>query len=203
MDKDYTNSKRLYLKLPEYNDINKVKAWAKDYYEHKMMNKETYNFWLERDYDVYFKSKENAIKGDSKGSMAGVYCYTYFLMEDDNIVGIGSLRLNPENNSELSIYGGHIGYGIIPSKRKQGYGSMFLHLLIKKAACFGLKEIMITCREENIGSSFVIENNFGIFKDIVYDSDNDTNFKRYIIDVDNSINEFERRYINSESKHTL
>lgn len=35
--------------------------------------------------------------------MAGVHSYTYYLIEDSNIVGIGSLRLNPENNLELSI----------------------------------------------------------------------------------------------------
>lgn len=135
--------------------------------------------------------------------MVGVHCYTFYLIEDGNIIGIGSLRLNPENNSELSIYGGHIGYGIIPSKRKQGYGSMFLHLLTKKARDFGLKEIMVVCAEENIGSSGIIENNFGVFKDTVFDPKCCVNFKRYKIDVDKSIDEFEREYFKSNLKHIL
>lgn len=201
MDKDYTSLKHLYIRLPEYNDGDLIKAWAKDYYKHQMMPKKTYDFWLNRDYDVYFKSKENAIKGKSEGAMAGVYCYTYYLIEEGNIVGIGSLRLNPENNSELSIYGGHIGYGIIPSKRNQGYGSMFLHLLIKKAKDFGLEEIMVVCVEDNIGSAGIIENNFGVIKDMVFDPKRSFHFKRYVIHVDKSIDEFERIYIKSDLKH--
>lgn len=200
MNKDYSNLKHLYIRLPKYNDAYLMKSWAKDYYEHQMMSKKVYDFWLNRDYDIYFKSKENAIKGKSDGAMAGVHCYTYNLIENGNIVGIGSLRLNPENNFELSIYGGHIGYGIIPSKRKQGYGSMFLHLLIKKAKDFGLKEIMLVCAEDNIGSAGIIENNFGVIKNIIFDSKQGHNFKRYIINIDKSIYEFERRYIKSDSK---
>lgn len=194
MDKDYTNLKYLYIRLPESSDDNLIKAWAKDYYDNQMMSQPTYEFWQNRDYAVYFKDKEDAIKGDSYGAMEGVYCYTYYLIEDDAIVGIGSLRLNPEANEELSIYGGHVGYGTVPSKRKKGYGTMFLHLLIKKAKEFNLKEIMVVCEEDNLGSIGIIENNFGVLKDMVFDSKHDTNFKRYIIDVNKSIEEFERRH---------
>ena len=201
MDKDYTNLRHLYIRLPKYTDANLLKAWAKDYYEYQMMSKKTYEFWLNRDYDSYFKSKENAIEGKSDGSMSGVYCYTHYLIENENIIGIGSLRLNPQNNPELGIFGGHIGYGIIPSKRKQGYGSMFLHLLIKKAVYFGLKGIMVTCEEYNLGSTSIIENNFGVFKDIIFDPKSGKNFKRYLIDVDKSIEEFEKNYFKQELKH--
>ncbi|MDE6292673.1 MAG: GNAT family N-acetyltransferase [Bacilli bacterium] len=195
MDKDYTNLKHLHIRLPEDSDAPLVKAWAKDYYDNQMMSEKSYEFWLKRDYDVYFKDKEDAIKGDSYGAMEGVYCYTYYLIEDDKIVGIGSLRLNPEANEELSLYGGHVGYGTIPSKRKKGYGTMFLHLLIKKAKEFNLKEIMVVCRDDNMGSVGIIENNFGVLKDTVFDPKHDANFKRYIIDVKRAIDEFERRYL--------
>lgn len=103
MDNGYTNLKHLYIRLSEDNDVELVKTWAKDYYKHQTMSKKTYDFWLNREYDVYFKSHENATKGKSEGAMAGVHSYTYYLIEDSNIVGIGSLRLNPENNLELSI----------------------------------------------------------------------------------------------------
>ena len=198
-DKDYTNLNHLYIRLPELSDVERLKAYAKDYYEHGRMSAEVYENWLNRDYNEYFKSREDAIKGKLSGEMAGVSWYTYYLIENDNIVGYGSLRLNPENNSELNIYGGHIGYGIIPSKRKQGYGTMFLHLLTKKAQEFGLKEIMVTCVEQNLGSAGIIENNFGVFKDMVFYSKENHNMKRYIIDVDDSIEKFERMYL-SKSK---
>lgn len=195
MDKDYTNLNHLYIRLPERNDADLIKAWAKDYYDNQMMPKKTYDFWLNRDYNDYFNKKEDEIKGLSTGAMLGVHCYTYYLIENGNIVGIGSLRLNPENNPELNIYGGHIGYGTIPSKRKQGYGTMFLHLLIKTCATFGLEEITVVCAEDNIGSSHVIENNLGILSEIVYDPNKESNFKRYTIDVNKSIVDFEIKYL--------
>lgn len=199
MDKDYSNLNHLYIRMPKCSDVDLIKAWAKDYYEQKIMSQKTYDFWLNRDYNDYFKSKEDETKGLSNGAMLGVHCYTYYLIENDSIVGIGTLRLNPEENAELNIYGGHIGYGIIPSKRKQGYGTMFLHLLIKKSATFGLDEITVVCAEDNIGSSHIIENNFGTLSDIVYDSNKESNFKRYKINVNKSIVEFERKYLKDKN----
>ena len=76
---------------------------------------------------------------------------------------------------------------------------MFLHLLTKKAQEFGLKEIMVTCVEQNLGSASIIENNFGVFKDMVFFSKENCNMKRYIIDVDDSIEKFEEMYL-SKSK---
>lgn len=191
MTKNYTDLNHLYIRLPEYSDVSLLKELAKEYYDTKMMRKGTYDFWLNRDYNIYFKFKEDAIHG----GLDGVYTYTYYLIDEDKIVGIGSLRLNPEDNLELNMYGGHIGYGIIPSKRKCGYGSMFLHLLIKEAACFGLKEVMVVCSDDNITSSRVIENNFGIFKNQVIDSKHNSILKKYIIDVDKSVQEFEGKYL--------
>lgn len=203
MDKDYTNLQHLYIRLPKRDDEELLKLWAKDYYDQKVMSKESYDFWLNRDYDAYFNDREDAIKGDSMGAMEGVKWYTYYLIDNGDIVGIGSLRLNPEDNAELSIYGGHLGYGIIPSKRKYGYGSIFLHLLLKEAFKFGLKEVMVICKEENMGSIGVIENNFGVFKDMVFDEKANSNFKRNMIDVEKSIKEFERSYIKSDSKQIM
>lgn len=48
---------------------------------------------------------------------------------------------------------------------------------------------MITCKEDNIGSSKIIENNFGEYIDKVKDRDNVT-YKRYLIDVEKSLIEF-------------
>ena len=201
MDKDYSNLKHLYIRLEKEGDADIRKEWAKDLYEHNKISLKEYNSYLNMDYDAYLKHRKDAIEGKSDGEMAGVHCYCYVLIEDGKMVGSGSIRLNPEDNEELNTFGGHIGYGIIPSKRKQGYGSVYLHLLLKKAQEFGLKEVMVVCDERNLGSSGVIENNFGVIKDIVYNPKRNRNFKRYIIDVDKSIDEFEKRNFKSTAKH--
>ena len=65
----------------------------------------------------------------------------YFAIEDDKIVGHGSIRLNPEVSSDINIYG-NIMYGVVPSKRKKGYGTIICKLLIEKAREYGLEKIM-------------------------------------------------------------
>ncbi|OGH91392.1 MAG: hypothetical protein A2479_01625 [Candidatus Magasanikbacteria bacterium RIFOXYC2_FULL_39_8] len=64
-------------------------------------------------------------------------------------------------------YGGHIGYSIRPSKRKKGYGTHMLALALKKTKRFGLKKVMITCDEDNVGSRKIIQASGGILEDII------------------------------------
>lgn len=62
-------------------------------------------------------------------------------------------------------------------------------MLLEKAQENDLSKVMITCKEDNIGSSKIIENNFGEYIDKVKDRDNVT-YKRYLIDVEKSLIEF-------------
>ena len=82
-------------------------------------------------------------------------------------------------------YGGHIGYGIKYSKWNLGYGTKMLSLALKKAKQMGLNRILITCDEDNIGSSKVIENNGGVLENIIENSINGNKIytKRYWISL--------------------
>ncbi len=66
------------------------------------------------------------------------------------------------------MFGGNIGYGINPKYWKQGYGTKMLELGLEKAKDL-IKEdkVLITCDDDNIGSSKVIENNSGILENKV------------------------------------
>lgn len=79
--------------------------------------------------------------------------------DDGKIIGLGSLR--HELNDYLKKFGGHIGYSVIPSERKKGYGTKILSLLLTEAKKKKIKEVLVTCNIDNIGSSKVIENNNG------------------------------------------
>ena len=61
----------------------------------------------------------------------------------------------------LEKEGGHIGYNIRPTERKKGYGTAILSLTLAKARGLGLKEVIVTCDSDNVGSLVIIEKNGG------------------------------------------
>jgi predicted acetyltransferase len=52
---------------------------------------------------------------------------------------------------------GHIGYSIVPWKRRQGCASFALRMMLPIALERGLKRVMVTCDPDNVGSRRVIE----------------------------------------------
>ncbi|MBK1809087.1 GNAT family N-acetyltransferase [Clostridium sp. YIM B02505] len=84
---------------------------------------------------------------------------TFWLIVDGQPIGIAKLR--SYLNYALRESGGHIGYSIRPSERNKGYGKILLKEALSKAKDIGIKEVLITCNEGNLGSRSVIEANSG------------------------------------------
>lgn len=89
--------------------------------------------------------------------------------EEGNIYGALSFRL--KLNEHLLAFDGHIGYGIAPSKRGQGYGKLILKLALDCARSKGFKKVLLTCNEENKRSERVILSQGGILENKVYKTD--------------------------------
>ncbi|TDL57003.1 GNAT family N-acetyltransferase [Paenibacillus dendritiformis] len=83
----------------------------------------------------------------------------YWLYVQGWPVGIGKLR--HALNDALRERGGHIGYAIRPEARRRGYGTVMLRLLLAEARRIGLREVLLTCDEDNTASRRVIEKNGG------------------------------------------
>lgn len=83
----------------------------------------------------------------------------FWLVDGEEFIGQADIRhrLTPL----LRKVGGHIGYDIRPSKRKQGYGKLILKLALEKAKELRIKDVLVTCDATNIGSKKVIEANGG------------------------------------------
>jgi predicted acetyltransferase len=87
---------------------------------------------------------------------------TYWLIdEDDSVVGVSNIRVRL--NPWLIKNGGHIGYGIRPSKRRKGFAKEILKLSLAKCARLGIHDVLLFCSTENVGSRKSILANGGIF----------------------------------------
>jgi predicted acetyltransferase len=100
---------------------------------------------------------------------------------DEQIVGRLSIR--HRLNDFLERIGGHIGYGIIKSYRRQGYGTEMLKQALPICSSLGIKKVLITCDIDNFGSQKVIERCGGIFENVTNDSQLKVQKRRYWIDI--------------------
>ena len=91
---------------------------------------------------------------------------TFWLIANDQFVG--EINIRHELTEHLLNYGGHIGYEIRYSMRNKGYGTKMLMMVLPFCKeILKLKKVLITCDDDNVGSAKVIENNGGIFENIV------------------------------------
>lgn len=78
---------------------------------------------------------------------------------------LGSIALRHELTDFLLEQGGHIGYSIRPSARRQGHASTALRQTLELAAEMGLERVLLTCDEDNAGSRATIEGAGGEYED--------------------------------------
>lgn len=167
--------KELYIKQDDLTDINRIDDYNKEYISVYPNFKP---FVTKDNFDEFLMDVENKKHGINNDGIKEIY---YFAIEDDKIIGHGSIRLNPEINKNVLIESGHIMYGVVPSKRKKGYGTKILKLLLEEARKYNLSEVIITCDENNIGSNKIILNNNGELLEKVKCNDIETN--RYKINL--------------------
>ncbi len=88
---------------------------------------------------------------------------TRWLVCDGRIVG--EARLRHRLNTALLHEGGHIGYAIRPSCRRQGHGTRILALMLAEAGARGINRVLLTCDADNVASARIIEHNGGVLED--------------------------------------
>ena len=83
---------------------------------------------------------------------------------DDEVVGF--LNLRHELNESLLEEGGHIGYSVRRSARRQGHATRALALALARCAELGIDRALVTCDEDNEGSRRTIERCGGVLEDV-------------------------------------
>jgi predicted acetyltransferase len=112
----------------------------------------------------YISRVEAATRGE--GLPEGFVPATFLVAEiEGKIVGRTSIR--HELNDYLLERGGHIGYGVRPEFRKQGIATQILVQSLELARDLGIARALITCDDDNIGSSKVIEKCGGVLENVI------------------------------------
>ncbi|MDR1694426.1 MAG: GNAT family N-acetyltransferase [Lactobacillaceae bacterium] len=146
---------------------------------------------INNDFESFFKEKYDRVFAPAKiicedgNSYDKVPDTTYWLVDEGEFIGQFSLR--HYLNDFLFMHGGNIGYVIRPSKRKMGYATKGLGLVLTEARKLGLDKVMISAKEENIGSWKAIEKNGGELDNVTampWDTSG-PRFKRYWINLIN------------------
>ena len=88
-----------------------------------------------------------------------------WLCEGDVFIGEASIR--HQLNAHLLQEGGHIGYGITPSRRRKGYGRRILALALVECRRLGIERVLVTCLDANIASARIIEANGGRLENVI------------------------------------
>lgn len=171
----------LYLKDVEQTDINILHDYNNSF---KKFNS---NGWVSEDRFInLLKDWKENINDSLK-----VHFFPYWLMNDNCVIGLVIIKDNIEVDEMWKNFGGNISYVITPNYRKKGYGTKSLNLALEKCKEIGIKTVLITCLDCNIGSRKIIENNYGILKDICIDESNSKYngklTRRYLINVDESL----------------
>ncbi|MFE0173287.1 GNAT family N-acetyltransferase [Streptomyces sp. NPDC059002] len=90
---------------------------------------------------------------------------TLWWVEGDQM--LGRLAIRHRLTPALEKVGGHIGYDVRPSARRQGHATAMLAAALPIARSLGIAEALLTVDATNVASRRVIETNGGRFIDTV------------------------------------
>lgn len=94
-----------------------------------------------------------------------VHCDFYWITDGRPETLVGFLAVRHSLNDWLLEEGGHIGYSVRPSRRREGHARRALGLALDRAGELGIDRVLLTCDEDNVGSRRTIEGAGGAYED--------------------------------------
>jgi predicted acetyltransferase len=79
---------------------------------------------------------------------------------------VGRMSIRHELNGWLREVGGHIGYDVRRSRRREGHATAMLAAALPIAHSVGIERALLTCDDDNLASRRVIERNGGVLEDV-------------------------------------
>ncbi len=150
-------------------------------YISELGDSERYPFPLDYAYDDFHalvtRLKDHSLGVGLVGDM--VPNTTFWLIEDDEIVGVSNLR--HRLTDRLSSIGGHIGFGVRPSAQGRGVAKELLKRSVANARNLGIVDVVLICLKENTASSAVIRASGGRLEREYSVPDYPGTLQRYVI----------------------
>lgn len=88
----------------------------------------------------------------------------WWITDGEDVVGFIAIR--HRLNEHLLVEGGHIGYSVRRSRRRQGHATRALGLALARARELGIDRALLTCDEDNQASAGTIEAQGGVLEDV-------------------------------------
>ncbi|GKX30756.1 acetyltransferase [Vallitalea longa] len=107
---------------------------------------------------------------------------TYMAISNDDGRLVGMISIRHRLNDFLLRHGGHIGYSVRKSERRQGYATEMLSLALTECAKLNIYKVLVTCDNDNIASAKTIMNNGGVLENEISDAEGVS--QRYWITLD-------------------
>ena len=118
-------------------------------------------------WDAGFEAYVAAVRSDALPETprpAGrVACTTLWWVEGDEY--LGRIAIRHELTDWLREYGGHIGYDVRLSRRREGHATAMLRATLPVAHGLGIDPALLTCDDTNVASRRVIESAGGRLED--------------------------------------
>lgn len=90
----------------------------------------------------------------------------HYWIVDDQRRYVGALMFRHTLNEFLLNEGGHIGYSVRPTRRREGHAGAAVGLALARAREVGLSRVLITCDVGNVASARTIRSHGGILEDV-------------------------------------
>lgn len=103
--------------------------------------------------------------------------------EEGRMVGRSSIR--HELNEQLLREAGHVGYGVVPSLRRQGHATEIFRLTLEyiRKNMTHIDRVLVTCDENNFGSQKTITKNNGVLENQIELISGKPKKNRYWVDL--------------------
>jgi len=171
---------RLTLRPLRVADERSFRRAVKEFQENEPEWLFAFHFEASNDFAMYVRRLDCWAKGQMLPE--GFVPNTFLVGVVRNTI-IGRVSIRHELNDYLSTYGGHAGYGVVPSQRNRGYASQMLRLTLPIAANLGIPRLLVTCDADNPASQRVIEKAGGKLENILAEPGKTVSKKRYWIET--------------------